>query len=106
MKGVFFNTCIMNKLKTFRIIALLEGISFLILLFIAMPLKYMMDQPLPVRITGMIHGILFIAFVFYLMMVKSEFNWPTKKVFIAFIASLLPFGTFVLDAKVLKREIK
>jgi integral membrane protein len=96
----------MSKLKTFRIIAVLEGISFLVLLFIAMPLKYMMDQPLPVRITGMIHGILFIAFVFYLMMVKSELNWPPKKVFIAFIASLLPFGTFVLDAKVLKREIK
>jgi integral membrane protein len=96
----------MNKIKVFRIIALLEGISFLVLLFIAMPLKYIMDQPLPVRITGMAHGVLFIAFIFYLMLVKSEFNWSAKKTLVAFIASLLPFGTFVLDAKVLKKEIK
>jgi integral membrane protein len=96
----------MQKLKTFRIIALLEGVSFLVLLFIAMPLKYMMNQPVPVRITGMVHGILFIAFVFYLMLVKSELKWPTKKTLIAFAASLLPFGTFVLDAKVLKPELK
>jgi integral membrane protein len=71
-----------------------------------MPLKYIMDQPLPVRITGMAHGVLFIAFIFYLMLVKSEFNWSAKKTLVAFIASLLPFGTFVLDAKVLKKEIK
>lgn len=93
-----------SSMKAFRIVALLEGVSFLILLFIAMPLKYMMDMPLPVRITGMVHGVLFIAFIFYLMQVKSEKNWPLKKAFIAFLASLLPFGTFVLDAKMLKPE--
>jgi integral membrane protein len=65
-----------------------------------------MNQPLPVRITGMVHGILFIAFVFYLMLVKNELKWPSKKVLLAFIASLLPFGTFVLDARVLKPELK
>lgn len=96
----------MNKMKIFRIIALLEGISYLFLLLIAMPLKYMMNQPLPVKITGMIHGILFIAFVFYLMLVKSEYKWPLKKTFLAFIASIIPFGTFVLDSRVLKRETK
>jgi integral membrane protein len=96
----------MNKLKIFRIIALLEGISFLVLLFIAMPLKYAMGQPQPVKVTGMIHGILFIAFVFYLMLVKSEYSWSLKKTFLAFHASLLPFGTFVLDSKVLKPELK
>ena len=92
-------------MKTFRLVALLEGISFLFLLFIAMPMKYMMHMPLPVRIAGMAHGILFIAFVFYLMQVKSERKWPLQKAGVAFVASLLPFGTFVLDAKVLKPEM-
>jgi integral membrane protein len=95
----------MNKMKIFRIIALLEGISFLVLLFIAMPLKYAMGQPLLVKITGMVHGILFLGFVFYLMLVKVEFKWTAKKTILAFISSLLPFGTFVLDAKVLKKEL-
>src|SRR6476646_4793292 len=94
-----------SSLKTFRLVALLEGISFLVLLFIAMPLKYMMHLPQPVRVTGMAHGVLFIAYVFFLMQVKSERNWTIKKAFIAFAASLLPFGTFVLDAKVLKPEL-
>jgi integral membrane protein len=94
-----------SSLKTFRLIALLEGISFLVLLLIAMPLKYMMNMPLPVRITGMVHGILFIAYIFFLLQVRSEKNWPIGKTFVAFLASLLPFGTFVLDAKVLKPEM-
>jgi integral membrane protein len=93
-------------MKVFRIIALLEGISFLALLFIAMPMKYMMGQPLPVKITGMIHGILFIAFIFYLILIKSEYKWSFQKTSLAFLASLLPFGTFVLDARVLKPESK
>lgn len=96
----------MNKMKVFRIIAFLEGVSFLILLFIAMPMKYFMAQPLPVKITGMAHGVLFIAFVFYLLMVQSEYRWPVKKTILAFLASIVPFGTFVLDARVLKQETK
>jgi integral membrane protein len=96
----------MKSLKTFRIIALLEGISFLVLLFIAMPLKYMLDMPQPVRITGMAHGVLFVAYVCWLIMVTLKLKWPVKKAFIAFLASLLPFGTFILDARVLKPELK
>ena len=96
----------MNTLKTFRIIALLEGVSFLALILIAVPLKYFYQMPMPNKIIGMAHGVLFIAYVLYLMMVRSEYNWPFRKVFIAFAASLLPFGTFVLDAKVLRKEIK
>lgn len=93
-----------STMKTFRLIALLEGVSFLVLLFIAMPLKYMMDMPLPVKITGMAHGLLFTAFVILLAMVHFQRNWPIKRTFIAFLSSFLPFGTFVLDAKVLKHE--
>jgi integral membrane protein len=94
----------MNSIKTFRIIAFLEGLSFLILLFIAMPLKYMMDMPMPVRIVGMAHGVLFVAYVLYLMLVRSQKDWSIGKTLIAFAASLVPFGTFILDAKVLKPE--
>ncbi len=94
-----------NSLKHFRIVAFLEGVSFLILLFIAMPLKYIYAMPTPNKVIGMIHGVLFVAYVFYLMQVKSENNWTLKKTAIAFLASILPFGTFVLDANVLKKEI-
>jgi integral membrane protein len=93
-----------TTLKKFRITALLEGISFLVLLGIAMPLKYVYGMPMAVRVAGMLHGVLFLAFVFYLMMVRSEKKWDNRKTFMAFVASLLPFGTFVLDAKVLKKE--
>jgi len=92
-----------NTLKYFRIVAFLEGISFLLLLFVAMPLKYMYEMPMPNKIIGMVHGVLFVAYVFCLMNVKSEYGWSMKKSLIAFVASLLPFGTFVLDAKMLRK---
>lgn len=96
----------LNKsLKTFRIIALMEGISFLVLLGIAMPLKYMAGFPIAVRITGSLHGLLFVLFVFYLFQVRLDLKWDLKKTALAFIASLLPFGTFVLDSKLLKNEV-
>lgn len=94
-----------NLLKQFRIIAIIEGISFLVLLFIAMPLKYLAGMPLAVKYVGWIHGILFIAFCIFLLLVKIKYNWTIIKVLLAFIASLLPFGTFVLDAKILKKEL-
>lgn len=106
MEGIFFNLyCMSSKLKMFRLIAILEGISYLALIFIAVPLKYIYLMPMPNKIMGMTHGVLFIGYVFYLMQVKAERNWDSKKTIIAFIASLLPFGTFVLDAKVLKKEM-
>lgn len=90
-------------LHWFRIIAIAEGISFIVLLGIAMPLKYFMDMPMAVKIVGYIHGFLFIAFVAMAWNVKNELNknavWFGK----ALLASLLPFGTFVLD-KSLKKE--
>lgn len=87
----------------FRKIAFAEGVSFLVLLLIAMPLKYMADYPLAVTVVGGLHGILFIGFIIMAFEVKREFKrdwgWFVK----AFIASILPFGTFVLD-KQWKRE--
>lgn len=87
----------------FRKIAFAEGVSFLVLLLIAMPLKYMADYPLAVTIVGGLHGVLFIAFIFMAWEVKKEFKRDWKWLGKAFLASILPFGTFVLD-KEWKRE--
>jgi integral membrane protein len=88
-----------------RLIAFLEGVSFLVLLGIAMPLKYYAGMPLAVKTVGMAHGILFVLFGFSLIEVKISNRWSLTKTFIAFLSSLLPFGTFVLDARVLKKEM-
>ncbi|MFA0963799.1 DUF3817 domain-containing protein [Roseivirga sp. BDSF3-8] len=85
-----------------RITALLEGISFLVLLFIAMPLKYAFDQPDMVRITGMAHGVLFIAYVMLVLVVAVRRSWTVKVSFLALLASVLPFGTFVADRKIFR----
>ena len=73
-----------------------EGVSFLILLGIAMPLKYIAGMPLPVRIAGMLHGVLFIWYVIALLQAKKENNLSFNKTIIAFLLSFLPFGTFFL----------
>jgi integral membrane protein len=78
-----------------------EGVSFLILLLIAMPLKYYMEMPLPVRIVGMAHGVLFIAFAIVLFKATLEYKWPVKLALIGFLLSFVPFGTFYLE-KILK----
>ena len=92
------------SLLQFRRIALLEGISLLILLFIAMPLKYFLDLPSAVKYIGWIHGILFIVYVFLLFTVWIKLKWGIQKVLLAFLASILPFGIFLLEKK-LKEEL-
>lgn len=87
-----------------RRIGIIEGISYLVLLFIAMPLKYFADLPIFVQIFGMAHGILFVLFVFMLLVVWVRHGWSFIRVLGAFVASLLPFGTFVLDAR-LRKEL-
>ena len=94
-----------NILHSLRIIAIAEGVSFLILLGIAMPLKYFMNMPMAVKIVGYMHGFLFIAFISLAWAVKSTLNknivWFGK----ALVASLLPFGTFVFDRGLKKDEL-
>jgi integral membrane protein len=84
-----------------RIVGILEGISFLSFL-ITMPLKYLYGIKEPNMIVGMGHGILFIAYVFLVFWASTETKWDAKTKFWAYIASLLPFGTFVADAKIFK----
>jgi integral membrane protein len=88
----------------FRKIAFAEGISFLILLFIAMPLKYLADMPLAVTIVGGLHGVLFVAFVILAREVKTEYKKDLRWLGKALLASILPFGTFVLDKEWKKEE--
>jgi integral membrane protein len=91
-----------SVLYQFRVIAVLEGLSFIILLFVAMPLKYIWDFPMAVRYVGMAHGLLFVAYVAWLAVCHLSYQWNWKFSFMAFFASLLPFGTFVLDRKLAK----
>ncbi len=97
------NNFLSSTLGRFRLIAIIEGISFLVLLFIAMPLKYGAGYVSAVKYTGWIHGLLFVTYVILLLLVWKQYNWKFGKVVWAFIASLLPFGTFILD-KQLKKE--
>lgn len=91
-----------TPLARLRTSGLLEGASFLVLLFIAMPLKYLADQPLAVRYVGMAHGILFILYLLALVPVGLDHRWPLRTFAWAVLASLLPGGPFVFDAKVLR----
>lgn len=87
------------NIKTLRLVGFLEGISFLLLLFFAMPLKYIWDNPIYVKYVGMGHGLLFIVFLAVLFIVGQKQKWPFKMLILGLIASILPFGPFVFDHK-------
>lgn len=74
-----------------------EGVSYLVLLIIAMPLKYWANMPQPVKIVGMAHGVLFIAYIVALLHATVFYKWSVKIFVIAFLLSFLPFGTFFLE---------
>ncbi|EDP96339.1 DUF3817 domain-containing protein [Kordia algicida OT-1] len=90
-----------KTLKTFRWIAILEGISY-IAFFITMPLKYMYEILMPNKIVGMVHGVLFIAYVVLALIVVIEQKWGIKRFLIFFVASLIPFATFYIERKYLR----
>jgi integral membrane protein len=91
-----------TPLARLRLVGTLEGVSFLALLLIAMPLKYAAGQPLAVRYVGMAHGILFLLYLLALVPVALDFRWSWKTCALAVLASILPAGPFVFDAKILK----
>ncbi len=88
--------------KIFKGISVLEGISLLLLFFVAMPLKYAFDTPEYIRPVGMAHGLLFVAYVFLTIMVTFELKWKAKTVGIVLLCSIIPFGTFYMEKKYLK----
>lgn len=91
-----------NFIKRFRIIGQLEGASFLILLGIAMPLKYLLDIPEPVKMVGWAHGLLFILYLIGVAQARFTLHWTIKQLFFATLASVIPFGPFIIDRKYLK----
>ena len=85
-----------------RLISLIEGISYLLLISVGMPLKYMMQMPIPNKILGMGHGILTVLFVVILFQVWSKKKIATALAIQTFIASLIPFGAFYIELKLKK----
>ena len=86
-------------LNWFKRIALLEGISSILLILVAVPIKYLADNPIFVKYLGMPHGILFILYIIMAFLLKDEKNWNLKNFAIILLASLIPFGTFYVDKK-------
>jgi integral membrane protein len=93
-----------TPLSRLRVVGNLEGISYLILLGVAMPLKYLAGMPMAVRIMGSIHGFLFVAFMVALANVWKTEKWSFKKLVTAFVLSFIPFGTFYLDKQIRQEE--
>jgi integral membrane protein len=90
--------------KYFRLIGRFEGLSFLALLLIAMPLKYYMGEPFYVRIMGPVHGFLFLAYCACATWCALEQSWSGKKHFFAYIAAIIPLGTFWFEKVHLKQR--
>ena len=88
-----------TQIGRLRLIGYAEALSFIALLGIAMPLKYLAGEPQYVSITGMIHGLLFVLYVFSLLQAKIEYGWPMRVFLLGLLASVLPFGPFYADAK-------
>lgn len=89
----------LSSVHTLRLLALTEGVSFLVLLGVAMPLKYLAGMPLPVKIAGWAHGLLFVALCYVLLRVTLEKGWPLARAGMVFLAALLPFGPFLIDRR-------
>ena len=89
-------------INTFRIIAFFEGLSYILLLGIATPIKYFFNEPQYVKLLGMPHGILFILYVATAFLLKKELGWDKKSFGYVLLASIIPFGTFNINSKYLK----
>ena len=90
-------------INIYRLTAFLEGVSYILLLFIAVPIKYLLNEALFVKILGMPHGILFILYILFSIIAKIKYNWNFRKFLVISIASLVPFGTFYIDKKYLTK---
>ncbi|GAB3506373.1 DUF3817 domain-containing protein [Spirosoma knui] len=98
MTATIFNS---TKVRL-RAIGLAEGVSYLILLFIGVPLKRLADHPEVVQIVGPIHGLLFVLYVMIVIQAKIEYSWSIGKTLLALVASILPGGTFYADHKLFR----
>ncbi|QJX47368.1 DUF3817 domain-containing protein [Hymenobacter taeanensis] len=88
-----------TPLGRLRVVGFLEGVSFLVLLGIAMPLKYAFGEPAAVRLVGMAHGVLFVLYVLLVIQVSIERSWSWRKALLALVVSVVPLGTFWAEKK-------
>ena len=93
-----------TPVRRLRAISIAEGVSYLVLLGIAMPLKYLADLPEAVRVIGSLHGLLTILFVLAVAHVWVARRWPVTRVLLALLASVIPLGAFALDARLRREE--
>jgi len=93
-------------IQLYRKTALIEGVSYLILLFMAMPLKYIFNIPEAVKYFGWIHGILFLAFFVCLVIASVKYRWSLIRIALYLLGSVLPFVPFLLDKKLEKEYTK
>jgi integral membrane protein len=87
-----------------RLVGIVEGISYLVLLGVAMPLKYLAGMPLAVRWVGWAHGVLFVLFCLTLLGAMRAHRWSLARAAWVFVAGLVPFGTFAIDGRLRREE--
>ena len=92
----------LSMLSIFRIVAFLEGLSYILLLFIATPIKYLVGDPQYVKLLGMPHGILFVAYITLAFLIRPDLKWSTRTLAVVLGAAIIPFGTFYIDRHYLK----
>ena len=92
------------NVKTLRVVGILEGISFLLLLGVAMPIKYIWDNPVAVKYIGMGHGVLFLSFLGLLLIVCHRMRWSLSVFVLGLVAAILPFAPFIFDLKLKRLE--
>ena len=93
-----------TSLKRFRFMGILEGSSLLVLLFLAMPLKYFFELPEAVSVVGSIHGFLFVSYCLTIVYMTFIAKWPFIYSIIAVIVAFIPFGNILFDRKLQKLE--
>ena len=93
-----------SPLGRLRLCGLAEGASFVVLLGVAMPLKYLAGIPLAVRIVGAVHGALFVLLVILIVRAVAEMDFPWSKAAKVFFAALVPFGPFLIDGWLRREE--
>ena len=93
-----------SMVTLFRIVAFFEGLSYLLSLFVATPIKYLANDPQYVKLLGMPHGLLFVAYIALAFVIKADFKWDSKTFLIVLLAAIIPFGTFYIDRKYLKQH--
>lgn len=93
-----------TPIDRFRLVAIIEGISYLFLLFIAMPMKYYGGMSEIVTYTGWVHGVLFMLYIYTLISASMDGKWNFKRTSLAFLASIIPFATFILERNLRTEE--